>query len=388
MADACCTSCAKGLPCEGACPAHDHREESHGSLVPGPLAASMAMAMATDTPRETGCVAPRVIVTEDDVDRQLAEAQHPTRTTGDVRPTGAITTNDILAAQVVLNTFGHALTLDGRIGPATTAAVRQFQDYANRNSRGRLTVDGALGENTMNALAWHGATRSLPYGNLSAAQRTAVDGIIRARKDNRSWMSGTTTPGSNNGGGGGDVAGIEGLDLDTIPRERWAELNAEQRTALIQRSNRSAEEKATLIRTVVSGGFDLLRTVLNNAHQLRMQAAQLAAQGARDEADHYFQLQMRQLELERDRYRVPPQPQVSELPPLPQGNPNPNTNTITPPPAAETFWTPEVKMVAGGLAVLLALGGAYALSRPSQPAYPPPMYPQPGYYPPTPYGGR
>ncbi len=382
MADACCTSCAKGLPCEGACPAHDHREDNRGSLVPGPLAASMAM--ATDTPRETGCVAPRVIVTEDDVDQQLAEVQHPTRTTGDVRPTGAITTNDILAAQVVLITFGHALTPDGRIGPATTAAVRQFQEYANRNSRGRLTVDGALGENTMNALAWHGATRSLSYGNLSAVQRQAVDAIIRARKDNRSWMSSAPAGGNNGGGGGG---GIEGLDLDTISRERWAELDAEQRTALIQRSNRSAEEKATLIRTVVSGGFDILRTVLSNAQQLRLQREQLAAQGARERADHYFQLEMAKLEVERERYRTPPQPQVSELPPVPQGNYG-GGNTITPAETPSTFWTPEVKFGAGVLTVLAALGGAYALSRPSQPAYPPPMYPQPGYYPPTPYGGR
>lgn len=53
----------------------------------------------------------------------------------------------VRAVQSQLNTRGYALAMDGIFGPATEAAVRDFQ------SRQRLAIDGVVGPITWNALA-------------------------------------------------------------------------------------------------------------------------------------------------------------------------------------------------------------------------------------------
>ncbi|MFB7916046.1 peptidoglycan-binding protein [Streptomyces sp. NPDC056061] len=56
----------------------------------------------------------------------------------------------VAAAQTALNTYGYGLTVDGRFGPATAAAVTSFQ-----NDKG-LSVDGIIGPETWQNLVGHG----------------------------------------------------------------------------------------------------------------------------------------------------------------------------------------------------------------------------------------
>ena len=54
----------------------------------------------------------------------------------------------VRAVQSQLNESGYGLTVDGSFGPATYSAVRSFQ-----SAKG-LGVDGVVGDNTWNKMAW------------------------------------------------------------------------------------------------------------------------------------------------------------------------------------------------------------------------------------------
>ncbi|HAV36934.1 MAG TPA: hypothetical protein DCX52_11375 [Massilia sp.] len=54
----------------------------------------------------------------------------------------------VRAVQSQLNESGYGLTVDGSFGPATYSAVRSFQ-----SAKG-LGVDGIVGDNTWNKMAW------------------------------------------------------------------------------------------------------------------------------------------------------------------------------------------------------------------------------------------
>jgi peptidoglycan hydrolase-like protein with peptidoglycan-binding domain len=85
--------------------------------------------------------------------------------------------------QYLLNERGYGLTVDGQIGPATTAAIEAFQQA---NS---LAVDGIVGNQTWPALiveirqgdegdAVRAAQDQLRYRDLPECKNLAVDGIF------------------------------------------------------------------------------------------------------------------------------------------------------------------------------------------------------------------
>ncbi|MFE3469924.1 GH25 family lysozyme, partial [Streptomyces sp. NPDC059185] len=87
---------------------------------------------------------------------------------------------DVRTAQHLLNAAGHHLDADGAFGPATTSAVKAFQ---NRN---RLNADGIIGANTWNKLVAGATTHTpapttpAPSANGKLTQRQALAQLAAA----------------------------------------------------------------------------------------------------------------------------------------------------------------------------------------------------------------
>lgn len=129
----------------------------------------------------------------------------------------ALSRADVLMAATVLRALGYAVnpssdTSGTTLRPNAVAALRTFQDAANRERGARLKVDGILGQDSANALAWYGAQpyasapERLHGGYLTAAEWTSVQAAIRARKDNP-WGQGPGGTGGTTGGGRGGGSG-------------------------------------------------------------------------------------------------------------------------------------------------------------------------------------
>ena len=78
----------------------------------------------------------------------VVQTQTPTQTTvtGSGNLASGTKSSDVIALQQRLNELGYGLAVDGSYGPATKAAV---MDYQSKNG---LAVDGIVGVNTRNAL--------------------------------------------------------------------------------------------------------------------------------------------------------------------------------------------------------------------------------------------
>lgn len=85
--------------------------------------------------------------------------------------------------QYLLNARGYAVTVDGQIGPATTAAIEAFQQENG------LAVDGVVGNQTWPALvveaaqgdqgdAVKAAQNQLRYRDLPECKNLQVDGVF------------------------------------------------------------------------------------------------------------------------------------------------------------------------------------------------------------------
>ena len=135
------------------------------------------------------------------------------------RESGAIqlTHADVLTAVYVLRALGYEVSytedVDGtRPSARLTQAIRAFQGAANREMSRRLTVDGVLGNDTLNALAFYAthvqhAISRLSSAGLSPEEQRAVQAIIEQRRNN-AWGGGSGGGGgSNTGGGGGSNTG-------------------------------------------------------------------------------------------------------------------------------------------------------------------------------------
>lgn len=104
-----------------------------------------------------------------------------------------MTRTDIFTAYVVLRALGYLLPErwdNGRWDPWMNDQLRQFQAAANREQGKRLAVDGVLGDDTLNALAWYGtrppANRNVRGDGLPAGEWAAVSRNLLARQ-NRPW---------------------------------------------------------------------------------------------------------------------------------------------------------------------------------------------------------
>lgn len=129
----------------------------------------------------------------------------------------AVTRTDILTAVYVLRALEYAVTPadapDATVRPNVATALRAFQAAANRENVRDLKVDGVLGPDTLNALAFY-ATRSfytvprLSWTGFTAEQQRDIQRVIDARRNNPWGMSeGGNNGGGNNGGGNGGSNG-------------------------------------------------------------------------------------------------------------------------------------------------------------------------------------
>ncbi len=108
-----------------------------------------------------------------------------------------MTRTDILTAYVVLRALGYLLPerwTTGQWDPWMAEQLRAFQAAANREQGKRLRVDGILGDDSLNALAWYGsrppASLEVRGDGLPAGEWANVARVILARKD-RPWGLGT-----------------------------------------------------------------------------------------------------------------------------------------------------------------------------------------------------
>ena len=145
--------------------------------------------------------------------------REPLATRG-ARESGAIqlTHADVLLAVYVLVALGYEVSyLEDAEGTRPSSrlsqALRRFQEAANREQSRRLTVDGVLGNDTLNALVFY-ATR-VPYAverlnsdGLSPEEQRAVQAVIDRRRNN-AWGGGSGG-GSNPGGGSSTGGGASG----------------------------------------------------------------------------------------------------------------------------------------------------------------------------------
>lgn len=104
-----------------------------------------------------------------------------------------MTRTDIFTAYVVLRALGYLLPEqwdNGRWDSWMNDQLRQFQAAANREQGKRLAVDGVLGDDTLNALAWYGtrppANRNVRGDGLPAGEWANVARNLQARQ-NRPW---------------------------------------------------------------------------------------------------------------------------------------------------------------------------------------------------------
>jgi hypothetical protein len=135
------------------------------------------------------------------------------------RESGAITLThaDVLLAVYVLRALDYEVSytedVDGaRPSANLSRALRAFQGAANRDHARRLTVDGRLGPDTLNALSFYAVysphtVARLSSDGLTTEEQRAVQAVINARKNN-AWGGGSGGGGgSNTGGGGGSNTG-------------------------------------------------------------------------------------------------------------------------------------------------------------------------------------
>lgn len=127
------------------------------------------------------------------------------------RESGAITLThaDVLLAVYVLRALDYEVSytedVDGaRPSANLSRALRAFQGAANRDHARRLTVDGRLGPDTLNALSFYAVysphtVARLSSDGLTTEEQRAVQAVINARKNN-AWGGGS-------GGGGGSNTG-------------------------------------------------------------------------------------------------------------------------------------------------------------------------------------
>ncbi len=125
-----------------------------------------------------------------------------------------MTRADLLLAVYVLRALGYAVTpaedIEGtRTSPRFDAALRQFQEAANREHGRRLRVDGVLGPDSLNALAFYASyspytVARLSVEGLTPEEQRAVQAVIVARRNN-AWGGGAG--GSANTGGGSSNTG-------------------------------------------------------------------------------------------------------------------------------------------------------------------------------------
>lgn len=120
----------------------------------------------------------------------------------------ALTRTDVLMAAVVLRALGYAVdpardAPDATVRPAVVTALRTFQAAANREQSKALVVDGILGGDSLNALAWFAvqpyAAGRLSYAGLTAEQGRAVSQAIAARRNNPWGLGAPGAPGAPGG---------------------------------------------------------------------------------------------------------------------------------------------------------------------------------------------
>ena len=106
----------------------------------------------------------------------------------------AVTSAEGLMAMVVLRALGYS-TERNTTGSQPWPALRTFQEAANRAQGRHLTVDGVLGEDSLNALAWYGtqpyAQGRMDFSGLTDTQTRDVARVMQARQ-HRPWGGGAS----------------------------------------------------------------------------------------------------------------------------------------------------------------------------------------------------
>lgn len=175
---------------------------------------------------------------------------------------------DLLLAVYVLRALGYDVAytedLDGtRPSARLSAALRTFQGAANREQNRRLDVDGVLGNDTLNALAWY-ATHSpsaiarLRTDGLTTDEQYAVQRLIESRRNN-AW----------GGGAGGSSQG----GSSTPSRGGGSSTPSRTTPSTPQQAGMLAGGGKLLLGLLVAGGLVTAGTVAFRAYERRQEDA-------------------------------------------------------------------------------------------------------------------